>query len=253
MRNAVFGKFKPESIRAQVTAEIERKIFSGELAIGQRLPPERELAEQLGVSRSLVNLAILDLESMGFLRIVPRQGTFVADYKTQSTPQMLLSLMMNGTADNTGADLFISMLETRRLLESECARLAAKNASEEDLEKLSSILEEMRTAASPADFSDGNFRFHRALMAASGNIVYAMIFQSFQKVVLFYVTRYFTTKERIRLSLEQHEALLAALKARDEERSLREVRVIMEEGISSLTKMFAPGGAKGKNPSVPRG
>jgi DNA-binding FadR family transcriptional regulator len=250
MRNAAAGKFKPESIRAQVTREIERKIFSGELAIGERLPPERELAEQLGVSRSLVNLAILDLESMGFLRIVPRQGTFVADYKTQSTPQMLLSLMTSGPADNTGAELFISMMETRRLLESECARLAAQNASDEELEKLSSILEEMRSAREPALFSDANFRFHREMMAASGNIVYAMIFQSFHNVVLHYVTRYFTTKERIILSIEQHEALLRALQDRDEQRSLREIRIIMEEGISSLTEMFAPGGKTGKkNPA----
>ena len=79
MKIAAAAKFQPESIRAQVVREIENRIFSGELAIGERLPPERELALELGVSRSLVNLAILDLESMGFLRIVPRQGTFVAD------------------------------------------------------------------------------------------------------------------------------------------------------------------------------
>ena len=210
MKHAV-GKFQPESIRAQVTREIENRIFSGELAIGERLPPERELALELGVSRSLVNLAILDLESMGFLRIVPRQGTFVADYKNESTPQMLLSLMTRGAGEDTGAELFSSMLETRRMLEGECARLAAEHASEEDLARLSSILGEMRTAADPDRFSDANFRFHRVLMAASGNIVYAMIFQSFGEVVRFYVSRYFTTPARMRLSVSQHEQLLDAL------------------------------------------
>ncbi|MEN6340082.1 MAG: winged helix-turn-helix domain-containing protein, partial [Clostridiaceae bacterium] len=109
MKSAVAVQFIPESIRGQVARELERRIFSGELAIGERLPPERDLAKLLGVSRSLVNLAILDLESMGFVRIVPRQGTFVADYKTQSTPQMLLSLMTHG-AEDANAELFASMM-----------------------------------------------------------------------------------------------------------------------------------------------
>ncbi len=237
-----FSSFRPKSIRAQVAWEIESRIFSGELTVGERLPPERELALSLGVSRSLVNLAIIDLESMGFLHIVPRQGTFVADYKNEGTPQMLLSLMEHGAADNTVAALFRSMMETRRLLEGECARLAAQNASAEDFTRLSGILAEMRVADDPAHFSDANFRFHRALMAASGNIVYAMIFQSFEKVVRYYVSRHFTTSARMRLSVPQHERLLDALIARDATLAQDEIGSIMEEGIAYLTEMF--GGSK---------
>ena len=135
MKHTAIGTFTPESIREQVTRELQRRIFSGELAVGERLPPERDLAKLLGVSRSLVNLAVLDLESMGFVRIVPRQGTFVADYKTQSTPQMLLSLMTHG-AEDANAELFASMMETRRLLETECARLVTEKASDEEIQKL---------------------------------------------------------------------------------------------------------------------
>jgi DNA-binding FadR family transcriptional regulator len=241
MKHSATSKFQPESIRTQVAREIENRIFSGELTIGERLKPERELALELGVSRSLVNLAILDLENMGFLRIVPRQGTFVADFKNESTPQMLLSLMTNGTAGNTASELFSSMMETRRLLENECARLAAERASKDDLEKLSAILEEMKAAADPERFSDANFRFHRALMTASGNIVYAMIFQSFERVVRCYVSRYFSTQARMRLSVSQHEALLRALDSRDAVRAREAVDVIMDEGISKLSEMFGKG------------
>ncbi len=241
MKQNSITKFQPESIRAQVVREMENRIFSGELAIGERLPPERELALQLGVSRSLVNLAILDLESMGFLRIVPRQGTFVADYKNESTPQMLLSLMTSGAADHSGAALFSSMMQTRRLLESECACLAAEHATEEELGRLSSILEEMRAATESERFSDANFRFHRTMMAASGNIVYAMIFQSFGEVVRYYVSHYFTTPARMRLSVAQHENLFAALSARDVERAGEAIGVIMDEGIQKLTELFGKG------------
>lgn len=239
MKSAVAEKFVPESIRGQVTRELERRIFSGELAVGERLPPERDLAKLLGVSRSLVNLAILDLESMGFVRIVPRQGTFVADYKTQSTPQMLLSLMTHG-AEDANAELFASMMETRRLLETECARLVTEKASDEEIQKLSSLLDDMRSTREPAQFSAANFRFHRAMLAASGNIVYAMIFQSFEQVVLYYVTSYFTTPERISLSIAQHEKLMEALKTRNAPLAKTEIERIMEEGISNLTRMFSP-------------
>ena len=240
-KHSAAEKFQPESIRAQVAREIENRIFSGALAIGQRLPPERELALELGVSRSLVNLAILDLESAGFLHIVPRQGTFVADYKNESTPQMLLSLMTRGAMDSTGVELFSSMMQTRRLLESECARLAAEHASDEELSRLSAILEEMRVATEPERFSDANFRFHRTMLAASGNIVYAMIFQSFGDVVRYYVSHFFTTPARMRLSVSQHENLLAALAARDAERAWEAINVIMEEGIIKLTELFGKG------------
>ena len=243
-KHSAAEKFQPESIRAQVAREIENRIFSGALAIGERLPPERELALELGVSRSLVNLAILDLESAGFLHIVPRQGTFVADYKNESTPQMLLSLMTRGAMDSAGVELFSSMMQTRRLLESECARLAAKSASAEELSRLSALLEEMRAASEPERFSDANFRFHRTMMAASGNIVYAMIFQSFGEVVRYYVSHYFTTPARMRLSVSQHENLLAALTARDADKAGEAIGVIMDEGIQKLTELFGKGRAR---------
>ena len=68
---------------------MKNRILSGELKPGDRLPPERELAEQLGFSRGSVNQGMLDLARMGFLRIVPRRGAFVAEYVQQATPETL--------------------------------------------------------------------------------------------------------------------------------------------------------------------
>ncbi len=59
---------------------MKKQILSGERKPGDRLPPERELAAQLGFSRGSVNQGMLDLARMGFLRIVPRKGAFVAEY-----------------------------------------------------------------------------------------------------------------------------------------------------------------------------
>lgn len=65
--------------RASFMEIMKNRILSGELKPGDRLPPERELAEQLGFSRGSVNQGMLDLARMGFLRIVPRRGAFVAN------------------------------------------------------------------------------------------------------------------------------------------------------------------------------
>lgn len=62
-----------KSLKAGFVEIMEAKIFSGELKPGDRLPPERELALQLGISRGSVNQGILDMARMGFLRIVPRR------------------------------------------------------------------------------------------------------------------------------------------------------------------------------------
>ena len=116
-----------------------------------------------------------------------------------------------------------------------------ESASAEELSRLSALLEEMRAASEPERFSDANFRFHRTMMAASGNIVYAMIFQSFGEVVRYYVSHYFTTPARMRLSVSQHENLLAALTARDADMAGESIGVIMDEGIQKLTELFGKG------------
>ena len=71
---------------------MKKQILSGERKSGDRLPPERELAAQLGFSRGSVNQGMLDLARMGFLRIVPRKGAFVAEYVQQATPETLSAI-----------------------------------------------------------------------------------------------------------------------------------------------------------------
>ncbi len=77
---------------------MKRRILSGELKPGDRIPPERELAAELGISRGSVNQGMLDLARMGFLRIVPRKGAFVAEYVKSATPETLASIMSYDSA-----------------------------------------------------------------------------------------------------------------------------------------------------------
>ena len=76
-----FEKLVSPSLKDLFINHIEAMILSGELQVGQQLPPERQLAQSMGVSRAVVNSGIAELEHRGFLEVRPRVGTFVTDYR----------------------------------------------------------------------------------------------------------------------------------------------------------------------------
>ena len=126
MMSMELEKTNSQSLTESVVQLFLGKILSGEWKTGDRLSPEREIAGQLGVSRSSVHLAILELAEKGFLESIPRQGTLVCDYRKHPTPGTLQLLMSYGSVD-LGKDLFADMMDTRLLLETESARLACSN------------------------------------------------------------------------------------------------------------------------------
>lgn len=88
-----FQKISSPSLRELFVEQVQHMILSGKLKIGEKLPPERQLAEEMQVSRAVVNGGIADLQRMGFLIVKPRSGTYVADYRRRGTIETLLSIM----------------------------------------------------------------------------------------------------------------------------------------------------------------
>lgn len=111
------------SKREGFVREIEAQILSGKLKPGARLEAERELALRFGLSRSSVNLGMLELERKGFVRIVPRKGAFVSDFLHEATPQTLSVIMEYGSSQ-MDESLLHDLMDMRALIECECARLA---------------------------------------------------------------------------------------------------------------------------------
>ena len=89
----LFKKLSAPSLKELFVTELEGMILSGKLEIGAKLPPERELAESMQVSRAVVNSGIADMEKKGFLVVKPRIGTFVADYRKYGTADTLVAIM----------------------------------------------------------------------------------------------------------------------------------------------------------------
>ena len=152
-----------------VLDQIEDQILAGRLNVGDRLPPERELAAMLGVSRSAIREALRVLEAQGVLRrpqvgTGPESGSIIAGTPTAGLTRMLrlhVALASFPLGD---------VVEARASLERASARLAAANATQQDLEHLCLLLDKMDDPELTREgFNDLDTDFHVALAEAAGN------------------------------------------------------------------------------------
>ena len=233
---AVFGKISAPSLKEICVQEILTKILSGELKPGDRLPPERELAEAMGISRSSVNHGIMELETMGFLTITPRRGTIVNDYRRHPTPQSLAAVMRYSSVQMEEA-LFSDLMDTRLLIEVESARLACTNIYDTTVEKMRKLVEEL--TQEPEDPTEILYRFHYLLTAASGNSVYSMIYRGFETVLCTLIRQHYSMRSQdIKESVRLHGELLDAIIRKDEKASQELARQILTQGITVLQERY---------------
>ena len=114
----------------QIVQQVEESIHSGVLKPGHQLPPERELAEQFGVSRTAVREAVKALHEKGLVEAFPGRGTFITDGTSYTIRQSLDRMARKG---NEG---FAHLAEVRAILEPEIAALATSRVEESDLQAL---------------------------------------------------------------------------------------------------------------------
>ncbi|MGI9035833.1 MAG: FadR/GntR family transcriptional regulator [Pyrinomonadaceae bacterium] len=150
----------------EVVASLREMIHRGELKSGDRLPPERDLAKQLGVSRPTLRAGIRSLAAVGVLKSRQGAGTFVVEADASpaldSNPLRLMA-SLNGFSS-------AEMFEARLLLEMAITGLAAERATSEHLAALAEELAEMfATLDEPEEYLVHDMRFHQLIAAASGN------------------------------------------------------------------------------------
>ena len=161
--------------------EIQSRILSGQLRPGDRLPAERDLALEMGISRTSVNQGILDLERMGFLRIVPRRGTYVADYINNATA-LTVAAVMHYDSTMIDAGLFRDFMDFRILVERECVRLACGRMDEQMRNRLRGAMEQLQ-GADGEHLADALYEYHWLLTLLSGNGAYSIAFRSFESLI----------------------------------------------------------------------
>lgn len=185
----LFKKLSAPSLTELFVSELEGMILSGKLEIGAKLPPERELAESMQVSRAVINSGIAEMEKKGFLVVKPRIGTFVADYRRYGTVETLVSIM-NYNGGMLRDSEVRSILEVRIQFMSLAATLAIENASDAEIESLRPYADALAECTDPEEAAALIFQFSHELSFISGNSLLPLFFISFKTLVCRLWVRY---------------------------------------------------------------
>lgn len=156
----VFRPVRRKTVRDEIVNQIKESIKNGELKPGEKLPAERELAKMFNVGRSSVREAILVLHSMGVIKRTP-DGTFVNKIDLDIS-DITTDLLLDESD-------YEQLYEARRLIETVTAELAAKNATDEDVESLLEILKDMDVNMDLDEFAKLDADFHISIAMASKN------------------------------------------------------------------------------------
>ncbi|HEX6677087.1 MAG TPA: FadR/GntR family transcriptional regulator [Actinomycetes bacterium] len=192
-------------------ARIRDLIAAGSLVPGSRLPPEHELAAQLGLSRNTVREAVRALVTTRVLDVRRGDGTYV----TSLTPELLLE-GVGAAVELMRDDDALEVLEVRRYLEPAATALAASRIDEQGLAALRAALQRMREADDDEQFVAHDTEFHAVVAAASGNGTLASLLAGLSSRTLrVRVLRAMTAADVLQRTIDQHEGIYAALAAHD--------------------------------------
>ena len=215
-----------------IVKQIQRLITGGTLKPGQRLPPERELADELQVSRTSIREALRALEMMGYLesRVGVGGGTYIKEVSFSN----IVSPFSETLLQHDG--FIMDLLEVRLVLEIEVARLAAKRRSATQLGDLEAAAGQMESEIEEGGTGlNGDNRFHKVLADAAGN----KVLQEFVRMCgdLLEVEReehLRTREEEPRRALNQHYDILEAVREQDS----AEAQQVMEDHILTVSEVI---------------
>ncbi len=202
---------KSVRIYTEIVRQIKGLIGDGQLKSGDRLPPERDLAERFRVSRTSVREALRALESMGLIDIRAGEGTFVREISVESLIEPLALVIL------TQREAIAELYEARRLLEPPIAALAARRATEDEVAEMTRILDEQsREVAAGRTGIAQDAAFHAAIAHSTHNRAITRIVTALMDLLTQTREESLQTPGRPQRSHEDHRRVLAAIQARDE-------------------------------------
>ena len=206
---------EPQRLYRQIAGQLRALISAGELAVGSRLPAERDLARQLGVSRPSVREALIALEVEGWVEVRTGSGVYVLDRCSQASHAAARQPQI--PADEWGP---LELIRARRVIEGEIAAIAATEAKGKHTTAMSRALAAMQSDADQGILPlEGDRDFHTAIVESCGNVVLIETVQRFwdsRRGPLFErLGGYFETFESWRAAITEHDAILQAIRSHD--------------------------------------
>lgn len=210
------------SASEQVVHHVRRLVEQGSLGVGDKLPAERTLARQTGVSRSSVRVGLRALSAMGVVQSRHGAGTFINDAPALESESLQFLAALHGVSRD-------EMFEARRMLEVGVAGLSAERATGEQMMAIADEVTSMFASIDdPQAFLVHDIRFHRAVAAASGNPILAAVVEMVSGI--FYETRRRNVHRAtdLREAAEMHRRIYHAIRAHD----AAAARAVMNEHLT---------------------
>lgn len=199
------------AVTDEAITKIKDMILSGELSAGDRLPPEKELSEKLGLSRSSLREAVKALEIIRVLDVRRGDGTYVTSLEPK-----LLTEAMTFIVDLHQDESILDIFEVRRILEPAAAAMAATRITPEQIAALRASMENVDDGTSIEELVDHDLVFHELITAAADNTYLASVLNALSSsTVRARIWRGLTQEKAVDRTLAEHTAIIEALERGD--------------------------------------
>jgi len=218
---------QPKNLNAQLVDVIGQRIVQGHYKEGEQLPVEADLCAEFGVSRPIMREATKILSAKGLLTSRPRVGTVVKDRLHWN---LLDSEVLTWVTKSLPAAQYLDMMfEARMAIEPCAAELAARNASESDIEVIRGAYEDMAAAPTISASLEPDIRFHQAIMDATHNDVIRYIGRTLHNALAISIRLTSWHSDIHAASLPRHEAIYVAIAERDADAAVLATKLLLRE------------------------
>lgn len=236
-----FHSIEPRRLYRQIADQIRELIGTGEFVAGSRLPPERDLAKQLGVSRPSVREALIALEVEGLVEVRIGSGIYVLGPGVKENGGANSSSVAPGEVVHAVAGPF-ELMRARYTIESECAALAAKSAKRTQVTAIEEALEQMhREFEHKKQPLAGDRLFHLRIAEATGNgalvAVVKMLWEERKGPLFKRLEHHYDTPGLWTAAMAEHRAVSKAIAERD----VAGARIAMQRHLNRAYKRFTKG------------
>jgi GntR family transcriptional repressor for pyruvate dehydrogenase complex len=207
--NTLFDEVKNLSRSRQIVDKFRKAIADGTLKIGDKLPPERQLCLELGVSRTSLREAIRILDAYGVLEATQGNGTYVTDKFTENVFEFL------GFGNILNKENLKHLLQTRLALETGAVEHAIEAADEAALTRIESLVEELEKETNVERLGYVDAQFHEAIVELSGNLILTAIYRMIFKMLIQGTSKVITYPTAREIAVRDHKRILEALKKRN--------------------------------------
>ena len=227
-----------QRVAEEIVQQLRTLILRGHYATGDKLPPERKLAEELGVNRASLREAIKALEQMGLVKTRQGDGTRVLDFM-QTAGVELVSHLVAGTADGIPSiEVLEDVLEFRRIFARDVAYIAAEKATPEDLQRLDEIAKRAESELTADELLKLDFEFYLELTRCAKNRVFQLLINTIRAAVTSHAVFFAQVSPGAPVVRKHHRDVITAIKAREADKASKAVNDYLFKAQEMLGALF---------------